>query len=71
MELLKITVCCKVSHTSNGVDAGRDGVHNFICGRDGWVSYALVLKFNCVAEPLTVCVVDVAAISAIVLRRGG
>ena len=71
VELLKVTVRFKSIHTANGVDASGDGSHNFICWRDGRISDAFVLKFNRVAETLAVCVSDVAAMRAIMLRRSG
>ena len=52
------------------MDAGRNGIHDFVCRGHGGVGDPLVLELHCVTEAFAVGVFDVALVGPVVFGRG-
>ena len=66
MQLPQILVGLESGHATNGVDAGGNGIHDFVGRGYRGVGDSLVLKLHSVTEAFAVGVLDVALVGAVV-----
>ena len=69
VKLLEVVVGFEGREALDGLDAGRNGTHEFVSVCDSGICDSFMLEFHGIAETFTVGVFNKTFVSAVVLRR--